>query len=67
VNRDNVSVEEAKKNIREREEGNFAKWKRIYGEYDFFDKSYYDLVIDTYSTGQTESARLVLEKLGYTL
>lgn len=65
VNRDNVSVEEAKKNIKEREEGNFAKWRRIYGEYDFFDKSYYDLVIDTYSTGQTESAKLVLEKLGY--
>ena len=65
VNRDKVSVEEAKKNIREREEANFTKWKRIYGEYDFFDPKYYDLVVDTYSTGQNESVGKVLDKLGY--
>lgn len=65
VNRDNVSVDDAKKNIREREESNFTKWKRIYGEYDFFDPKYYDLIIDTYSTGQNASVGKVLDKLGY--
>jgi len=65
VNRDKVSVEDAKKFIHLRESENFAKWKRIYGEYNFFDQKYYDLIIDTYSTGQNESVGKVLDKLGY--
>ncbi len=65
VNRDNVTVEEAKKLIKEREEENFKKWKRIYGDYNFFDPKYYDLVIDTYSSGPLETVGKVLDRLGY--
>ncbi|CAN5221316.1 hypothetical protein BH09PAT2_BH09PAT2_02660 [soil metagenome] len=65
ANRDKVSIEDAKKYIKEREEGNFREWKRIYGEYNFFDNAYYHLVIDTYSSGQNETVGIVLDKLGY--
>ncbi|QQG43949.1 MAG: cytidylate kinase family protein [Candidatus Roizmanbacteria bacterium] len=65
VNRDGVSVEDAKKNIKMREEENFKKWKKIYGDYDFFDLKYYNLVIDTYSRGPMETLGIVLDKLGY--
>lgn len=64
VNRDNLTVEEAKKHIQERQEANFAKWQRMYGVVDFWDPKYYDLVIDTYSNGPNETLNVVLEKLG---
>jgi cytidylate kinase len=67
VNRDNLSVEDAKEHIHTRQEANFTKWKRMYGVTDFWDPKYYDLVIDTYSNGPKESLDLVLEKLGVTL
>lgn len=65
VNRDNVSIEEAKKMIKEREEDNFATWKKLYGDYNFFDPKYYHLVIDTYSSGPLETVGKVLDKLGF--
>lgn len=65
VNRDGVTVNNAKKLIKKRETDNFDKWRRIYGNYNFFDKKYYDLVIDTFSTGPRETVEKVLEKLGY--
>jgi len=51
VNRDKITVEKAKHFIKEREEQNFKTWKKIYGDYDFFNKKYFHLVIDTYSSG----------------
>lgn len=65
ANRDKISIEEAKKFIREREETNFKEWQRIYGNYNFWDSKYYHLVIDTYSSGQLETVGRVLDKLGY--
>ncbi len=65
VNRDNLSVEEAKKHLREREEANLEKWKRMYGVTDFWDPKYYDLIINTYSHGPKETLDLVLQALGY--
>lgn len=65
VNRDNISVEEAKQHLREREEGNLAKWKRMYQTDDFWDPKHYDLIINTYSHGPTETLDLVLQALGY--
>ena len=65
VNRDNLSVEEAKMHLREREEANIGKWKRMYGVTDFWDSKYYDLVINTYSHGPKETLNLVLQALGY--
>lgn len=65
VNRDKVTIEEAKHFIRTRKEENTTKWKKLYGNYDFWDPKYYDLVIDTYSSGQMETVGIVLDKLGY--
>ncbi len=65
VNRDKVTVEQAKHLIREREEINFKEWQRYYGKYNFFDPQYYQLVIDTYSCGPMETVGKVLDKLGY--
>lgn len=65
VNRDNVTVEEAKEHLRKREEANLGKWKRLYGTQDFWDPKYYDLVINTYSHGPMQTLDLVLQALGY--
>ncbi len=63
VNRDNCSVEEAKQHIFEREEKNFAKWRRLYGDHNFWDPKLYDLVIDTYALSREETFLKVLNKL----
>lgn len=65
VNRDNMTVPAAKDHLRAREEKNLEKWKRMYGVTDFWDPKYYDLVINTYSHGPTETLDLVLQALGY--
>ncbi len=66
ANRDKISIEEAKAFIKEREEDNFKEWKRIYGDYDFWDRKYFHLVIDTYSNSQDETVKQVLDKMGFT-
>lgn len=65
VNRDKITVEQAINFVREREEENFKTWQKIYGKYNFFNPKYYDLVIDTYSSGPLETVGKVLDKLGY--
>lgn len=65
VNRDKITIREAKKMIKTRENGNLKKWRRIYGNYNFFDPKYYHLVIDTYSSGPLETVGKVLDRLGY--
>lgn len=65
VNRDQMGVEDAKRQIQEREQGNIAKWQKLYGPYDFWDPKYYDLVIDTFSSGSQETLGKVLDKIGY--
>jgi len=65
ANRDNTSVEQAKHWIKQREEENIIKWKRLYGNYNFWDNKYFDLVIDTYKSGQLETVGKVLDKIGY--
>ena len=65
VNRDNLSVDDAKAQIHMRQEANFTKWKRMYGVTDFWDPKYYDLVINTYSNGPQETLDLVLQAIGY--
>ncbi len=64
VNRDNLTVEEAKVHIIQRQEANFLKWKRMYGVTDFWDPKHYDLVINTYSNGPKQTLDLVLTALG---
>ncbi|OGK18511.1 hypothetical protein A2866_00870 [Candidatus Roizmanbacteria bacterium RIFCSPHIGHO2_01_FULL_39_8] len=65
VNRDKVTIGNAKKFLKQREQGNLAKYKRLYGNYNFWDPKYFHLVIDTYSSGPLETAGKVLDKLGY--
>jgi predicted cytidylate kinase len=67
VNRDNVSVEEAKEHLKNREESNLGKWSSMYhvDVSDFWNPKYYDLIINTYSHGPTETLALVLQALGY--
>ena len=60
-----LSVDVAKKHLKEREDANLTKWKRMYGVNDFWDPKYYDLVINTYSHGPTETLDIVLQALGY--
>lgn len=65
VNRENITIVDAKKWIVQREEENITKWKKLYGDYDFWDPQYYDVVIDTYTCGPMETTGKVLDKLGY--
>ena len=65
VNRDKISVDMAKDFIKQREDTNFREWKKYYGNRDFFDPKYYQLVIDTYQTGPMETLGKVLDKLGF--
>ncbi len=65
VNRENITIDDAKHWIKQREEENLEKWQKLYGPYDFWDPKYYDLVIDTYSSGPMETLGKVLDKLGY--
>jgi len=65
VNRDNITVEAAKKHLRERESANLGKWKKMYKTDDFWDPKHYDLIIDTYSHAPRETLDLVLQELGY--
>lgn len=70
VNRRGISVEDAKKEVLEREVGNLAKWRRLYANNDenwvYWDAKYYDLVINTYSHNQEETLRIALEAIRYT-
>lgn len=69
VNRDHISIEEAKNEVIEREKQNLEKWRRLYAANDQnwvnWDRKYYDLIINTYSHNQEETLKLALEKIGY--
>lgn len=65
VNRDNMTVSQAKKHIKKREAENFKKWSEMYKATDFWEPRHYDLVIDTYSNSKEESLEKVLKELGY--
>lgn len=68
INRDKVSVEEAKYEVFERERQEIEKFRRLYANNDpnwvYWDKKYYDLVINTYSHNQEETLKIALEKIG---
>jgi cytidylate kinase len=65
-NREEVTIDQAKKDIKNRENENITKWKKIYGDYDFWDPKYFDLIIDTFSSGPMETLGKALDKLGFT-
>ncbi len=69
VNRRKISIEEAKVEVLVRENENIEKWQRLYANGDknwfYWDKNYYDLVINTYSHNQEETLKIALEAIGY--
>jgi cytidylate kinase len=65
VNRDRMTIEEAKYHLKTREEENIAKWEKLYCTRNFWDPKNYDLVIDTYKNGPTETLDLALKGINY--
>ncbi|HWY80156.1 MAG TPA: hypothetical protein VNW29_07400 [Candidatus Sulfotelmatobacter sp.] len=68
VNREELSVDEAKTEVVEREENDLWKWRKLYAhgdqEWVYWDKKYYNLIVNTFTHNQEESLKLVIEKLG---
>lgn len=69
VNRRKISIDKAKHEVLEREAGNLEKWRRLYANGDpnwvYWDKKYYDLIINTYSHNQEETLQIALGAIGY--
>ena len=69
ANRRKISIDEAKQEILEREKNNLEKWRRMYAHNDqnwvYWDKRYYDLVINTYSNNAQQTLKLAFEAVGY--
>lgn len=59
ANRDHHPVKEAKEEVLERERNDLEKWRKLYAHDDqnwtYYNKSYYDLVINTYRLGVQEA------------
>lgn len=64
VNRDRLTIEEAKAHLKTREEENLIKWERLYHTRDFWNPKLYDLIIDTYQNGPSETLELALTAMG---
>ncbi len=68
VNREKISIDEAKEEVIEREVNDLAKWRKMYagGDSDwvYWDSKYYDLVINTYSHNQEQTLEIVKKALG---
>ena len=69
VNREKIEYNAGKAEVFEREENDLTKWRKLYAHGDktwfYWDKNYYDLVINTFMHGQEESLEMVLEKIGH--
>lgn len=69
INREKISIKQAKEEVIEREKNDLGKWRKMYAGGDqrwiYWDKKYYDLVINTYSHNQEETLKFALQKLGY--
>ena len=69
VNRRGVSIEEAKEEVIERERKHLEKFRRLYANNDqtwvYWNRKYYDLVVNTYSHNQEETLKTALQKIGY--
>lgn len=67
VNRKGITVEKAKEEVVLREEGNLRKWRRLYMHNDqnwvYWEKKYYNLIVNTYSHNKEESVKVVLDQI----
>ena len=68
INREKISIEQAKEEVVDREKNDLEKWRRLYANGDkswiYWNKKYYDLVINTYSHNQEETLKLALQSIG---
>lgn len=68
MNRDGLSMAEAKEEVLEREKQNLEKFRRLYAKNDpnwvYWDEKYYDLTVNTFSMNSKETLDFVLKKLG---
>lgn len=69
VNRDSITVEAAKIEVKTREQNHLSKFRKLYANNDlswvYWDRKYYDLVINTYFMNKEESVSEVLKVIGY--
>ncbi len=65
VNRDKMTIDEAKNHLKTREEENLEKWEKLYKTRDFWNPKLYNLIIDTYPNGPTETLEIALKAIGY--
>lgn len=70
VNREHMTIDEAKEEVLVREKSDIEKWQRLYAqgesEWVYWNPNYYDLVVNTFSHDQEQTLAVVLEKIGYT-
>ena len=70
VNREQMTIDEAKEEVLVREKSDVEKWQRLYAndnpDWTFWDEKYYNLVINTYSHDPDEALQLVLQAIGHT-
>lgn len=68
VNREALTLEDAKEEVLERETNDLEKWRKLYAGGDpnwvYYDPKYYDLVINTYSHNQEQTLQIALDALG---
>lgn len=68
VNREGMSIEQAKEEVLVREKNDIEKWQRLYANNNdawvYWNERYYDLVINTYSHDQQQTVDLALEAIG---
>jgi cytidylate kinase len=69
VNREEVSIDDAKAEVFEREHNDLTKWRKLYAgnnqEWVYWDPKYFDITVNTFSHNQEESSELVLEAIGF--
>lgn len=67
VNREHMSIGDAKEEVLVREKNDIEKWRRLYTvdnpSWTYWDEKYYDLVINTYSHDQDQTLALVLDSM----
>jgi len=67
VNRDGTSIEQAKYEIKERDKQNLEKFRRLYANNDpnwvYWDKKYYDLVVNTYKLNQEDAFKAAISEI----
>src|SRR3972149_4076618 len=68
INREGYNIERAKQEVVEREQNDLEKWRKLYARgdpnWDYWDKKYYDLVINTYDKNSEQTFQAALAALG---